>query len=354
MRKLLAVISLIGGLFGAAASIPAAAASAHPTYALGKAKACKAGFEKKTEFRLVSDRVKVKGKWKTLKVEQRYVACIWKTAAVLASTPVKTTGPTTTSATAPSSTSSTSTGAARAAIDPTYTQSVSNPLIVTFDYSAGESDGSSLPNGVLSFYWGASAQAQALACSINVGGSVTGGQGTVTLSTYGPETVTTTYVSGTSSATETDTVDIENPTPVTTSTTTTTLPAVVSTSLTVAIDNSNWGTGGATLTPTVTDSNRRTVSSGSVSYSIRFYFNGAGPSGRAPQIPAIVGSTTAACAINIVTSGSGGSTSYTVSSSTCSGGGSFTAGANATLITVQGTYSGSDPGSSTGEQQLNP
>jgi hypothetical protein len=63
-------------------------------------------------------------------------------------------------------------------LDPSFKQSPSNPLAVTYSFSASATewvDGSerptSLPAGFLNLY-----SDGLLACSINVGGSVTGGE----------------------------------------------------------------------------------------------------------------------------------------------------------------------------------
>jgi hypothetical protein len=219
----------------------AVAKPSHATYALGKAKHCRAHFVKKTE------RHKVKGKM------VRYIGCVY--VAPKAATPTTVPGSTTG---APVSSMSTHTGTSRAAIDPSYTQDPANPLKVTFSYSASETDGN-LPNGVLSLYWGPSTQSQTLACSINVGGATTGGQCTITFPAYGTEYVTTTYVSGTNSATQTDIEDIKNPNPVVTTTTTTTTLAP-STTTVLLVSSSTYSTGHRfVLTATVTDQNGATV-----------------------------------------------------------------------------------------------
>lgn len=244
-----------------------AAKSPHATYALGKAKHCRPDFVKRTE------RHKVKGK------ERRYIACIF-TAPQVATTsaPIATTsavpaaastvqGTATPSGSAVSSTSS-STGTARANIDPAYVQNSSNPLDVTFQYSASETDGN-LPNGVLSLYWGATAQSQTLACSINVGGSVAGGTCEVVFSAYGPEVVTVQYVSGTTSATQTDTENIQNPNPV--PTTTTLAPSsTVTESWTDVQSGPGTGYPVFTITAAVVDQNGNSValSSGQVTFEL--------------------------------------------------------------------------------------
>lgn len=97
-------------------------------------------------------------------------------------------------------------------IDPSFTQDPTNPLAVTYAYSASATEtingvsrvAASLPNGVLDFY-----SDGLLACSINVGGSVSGGLCPVTYKALGAHTVITTYISGTISATETATEQIK-------------------------------------------------------------------------------------------------------------------------------------------------
>lgn len=189
MKKQLAaaalVLSTLGGVATAAATTKPKATS-HATYAL-TAKACRVGFAKKTETH------KVKGHSK------RYVACVWKVSD-------------------------------HAAIDPSYTQNPSNPLDVTFSYSA---TGDPLATGVLELFWGPS-QSQTLACSMNVGGDVTGGTCEVVFPNYGPESITVEYLSGSTSATQTDTENIVDPNPVATSTTSTTSTTVATPTPTTA------------------------------------------------------------------------------------------------------------------------
>lgn len=111
-------------------------------------------------------------------------------------------------------------------LDPSFTQSPTNPLEVTYTYSAsatvGGSPDASLPAGVLEFF-----SDGLLACSENVGGATNTGTCVVTYSEYGAHTVNTVYDSGTSSATTgTQTEDIEAPAPPPPSVTTTTLQCV--------------------------------------------------------------------------------------------------------------------------------
>jgi hypothetical protein len=110
-------------------------------------------------------------------------------------------------------------------IDPSFVQSATNPLDVTYSYSASatteeaspalaraaDATPAELPEGVLDLYSDGS-----LACSINVGGPDTGGECPVTYRSTGTHTVVVTYISGSTTATETSTEQIE---PFTTTTT---------------------------------------------------------------------------------------------------------------------------------------
>ncbi len=95
-------------------------------------------------------------------------------------------------------------------IDPSFVQSPTNPYKVTYQYSASASEGSSgtpvasLPEGVLNLF-----SDGLLACSINVGGQVMGGECTVTYAKLGEHGVIVTYTSGTSNGTETYVEHIE-------------------------------------------------------------------------------------------------------------------------------------------------
>lgn len=123
-----------------------------------------------------------------------------------------------TSTTSPPSTTTTTTTAGAPAvalgitIDPSYTQDPTNPLKVTYSFSASATQTAngtttpdpSLPQGVLNFFSDGS-----LACSDNVGGSVDSGTCTVTYAAIGNHTVVTIYDSGTNSATETDVENIQ-------------------------------------------------------------------------------------------------------------------------------------------------
>lgn len=110
---------------------------------------------------------------------------------------------------------STSVGSPRANVDPSYTQSASNPLEVTWSYSASVSSGS-LPTGTLTLtVTEPNAVGSAGGCTMNVGGTVTGGNCTVTLPSFGNWEVTVTYAGGTSGSTYSDTEDIQPPAPAT-------------------------------------------------------------------------------------------------------------------------------------------
>lgn len=96
----------------------------------------------------------------------------------------------------------------RAVIDPTFTQNPSNPLQVTFTYSASITDGT-LPTGTLSLMVTAPGSVSSSGgCTMDVGGAVYQGTCTVTLPYYGEWQVTTTYAGGVSGATSTETVNI--------------------------------------------------------------------------------------------------------------------------------------------------
>lgn len=107
----------------------------------------------------------------------------------------------------------------QAHLDPSFVQSPTNPLAVTYSYSASATVTSApaaaatpaeLPEGVLDLYSDGS-----LACSINVGGPNTGGRCPVTYTATGAHTVVVTFESGPTTVTETSTETIE-PYPTTT------------------------------------------------------------------------------------------------------------------------------------------
>jgi hypothetical protein len=100
-------------------------------------------------------------------------------------------------------------------LDPSFTQSPTNLLEVTYSYSAsatiGGSPDSSLPDGVLEFF-----SDGLLECSEDVGGQIDGGTCEVTYTTYGAHTVNVIYDSGSESATtgnETETIEPPSPVP---------------------------------------------------------------------------------------------------------------------------------------------
>lgn len=107
----------------------------------------------------------------------------------------------------------------RAYLDPSFVQSSSDPLVVTYSYSASatatltgvSTSEPSLPAGILNLY-----SDGLLACSINAGGSITGGECPVTYKNTGIKNVVVTYSSGSTSTTATYSEDIE-PYPTTTS-----------------------------------------------------------------------------------------------------------------------------------------
>ena len=126
-------------------------------------------------------------------------------------------------------------------LDPSFVQNPTNPLDVTYSYSASatETEGgqttpdSSLPSGILDLYSDGS-----LACSMNVGGSITGGTCEVVYAATGQHLVTVEYFSGSEDVTDTETELVE---PYTTTTsissvgdpstgTTTDISAVITTS----------------------------------------------------------------------------------------------------------------------------
>jgi hypothetical protein len=103
----------------------------------------------------------------------------------------------------------------RVHLDPSFKQNPSNPLNVTYTYSASASV-ATLPAGILNLY-----SDGLLACSINVGGTATSGECPVTYTTTGAHKVVVTYGAGSSSTTETA---IEEINPFTTTTTMSVVP----------------------------------------------------------------------------------------------------------------------------------
>lgn len=150
-----------------------------------------------------------------------------------------------------------------ASVDPSFTQDPTDPLAVTYDYSASataSNDGLSLnlqaqdalPDGVLNFYSASTPGGpEQLYCSMNVGGDVSDGSCPITYGQTGTFAVTTEYIpSGTSAVTETDQETIG-------AFTTTTTVAVASISCSPWAGEIPPATAADcyTLTPTVTDQN---------------------------------------------------------------------------------------------------
>jgi hypothetical protein len=198
---------------GATGAVAASKTTNHATYAL-HAKHCRADFVKRTERHRVHGR------------EVRYVACVYVAPKRTASGP-STTAPSTSGTNAAVSEIGSGRATRRPSIDPAYVQDASNPLLVTWTYSAGVTDGT-LPLGTLSLtVYQHNAVAASGGCTINVGGFVTGGTCALTLPAYGNYDVTVNYAGSSSSVastSSTDTEDIENPNSSTPTTTTTTLP----------------------------------------------------------------------------------------------------------------------------------
>jgi PASTA domain len=109
-------------------------------------------------------------------------------------------------------------------VDPSFTQNPQNPLQVTYAYSGDATESvngvtvdlaaaGELPPGVLNFYASydqAAGSPEQLICSINVGGTVSGGSCTVTYSATGTYQVTTQYLpTGYTPVTETDEENIQ-------------------------------------------------------------------------------------------------------------------------------------------------
>lgn len=184
----------------------------HPHHASHHRLVCRAGFEKRTEYRHERRHHR--------RVRVRVVVCVRKPKPKHKPSPQQTTTP-------PSPDGSTTTTPAptiayQAHVDPTFVQSPTNPLAVSFSYSASATATSgtttvslsttgSLPLGVLQLdvQTAQGSGNEALACSMNVGGSVTGGTCPVVFPSSGNWTVTTTYiVSSTNSVSASETVDV--------------------------------------------------------------------------------------------------------------------------------------------------
>jgi hypothetical protein len=187
--------------------VPAVAQATTKQYVLThpKREHCRAHYVKKVE------RVKVREHGRTVKV--RETVCVY---VAPKKTPVKATTPVTPAPTpmtlAPGTPAPVPLVTLHAHLDPSFAQSPSNPLAVTYSYSASATEtingtpspNPNLPTGILNLY-----SDGLLKCSINVGGSTTGGECPVTYSATGKHTVITTYTSGTLSATETYVEQIE-------------------------------------------------------------------------------------------------------------------------------------------------
>ncbi len=170
------------------------------------------------------------------------------------------------------------------AVDPTFTQSPTDPLAVTFDYSASATSTrggvstdlaatGQLPGGVLNLF-GATAPGQpaGLLCSMNVGGSTTGSTCPVTYSAAGTYTITIEYLpAGTAPVTASEIVDVA--------------PYATSAALTLAPPASiDWLDGlpepGAytfTASATVTDQNGNTLSTAAGDLSFTVALTGMSP-----------------------------------------------------------------------------
>ncbi len=140
-------------------------------------------------------------------------------------------------------------------VDPRFRQNPTNPLVVTYSYSAGAStvingvslELSSLPGGTLSL----SANGNQI-CTMNVGGAVTGGTCVATFAAFGQESIVATYTTGSAdyaSATVSDDVEAFSTT-------------------TVAGIAGGGSLGGLVFYAAVTDSNGNAVTTGTASMTI--------------------------------------------------------------------------------------
>lgn len=183
MRRVLVGLIVLGS-FAITGTAGALTVQGHHAYVLANRHArCHVDYRKET--------IRVKGR--------RMVGCVFYRPAP--PVVVTTTSVTQTTNTAPTATPVTPpTPELAVELDPTFSQSPTNPLNVTFSYSASASvngqPASSLPNGVLEFFSDGQLQ-----CSANVGGSATGGSCLVGYSSFGQHLVNTIYDSGTNSAT---------------------------------------------------------------------------------------------------------------------------------------------------------
>lgn len=325
-RRLAFVLSLLisaAGLVIPATGATAGAASHVKSYPLDHARTCRAGFVKRTE--------------RHGKHGRRYVACV-EIPKAPAAVPVP----------------------VRAAIDPSFTQSSSDPLSVTFSYSASDVGATSLPDGVLTLTIQQTGAAGATStCTANVGGSVTGGSCTVELPSYGDWDLVVTYSGGSdvSATSATETVDVENPNPpaapapppateptgttgatstTSTTTTSTTVPTPLATT-TVLSMGATQPDGQYPFTATVTDANGP-VTSGTVTYTFLVAWDGGvRPNG---EVTAAVGQT---CDIGIA----GGHIGGQVESDDCTVSESGTGG-----LLIDASYSGSSTDASSYSNEL--
>ena len=207
------------------------AATASTFYVPKAHQACKPSYHRETvkvrELRRVVKHGKVS--WVTVRRHGKIVY-VKQTRCVLI--PPKTPAPTVT-APAPAPTAATATAPlpVRAGIDPAYTQDPTDPLRVTWDYSASAAV---LPLGTLALTVSEpNAVASSGGCVINVGGPTKGSSCTLELPHYGLWQVAVTFAGSSTNvtpSTSTDTEDIEP------------LPATVS---------YKWGTDRGTANPTV-------------------------------------------------------------------------------------------------------
>lgn len=179
----------------------------HATYALGKAKKCRTDFVKKTE------KHEVRGKG------VRYVACVYRAPTKKTVTPVINPAPVsapTSQTVTPTTVAPTPSYSYSSHVDPSFVQSPSNPMDVTYTFTADATETlgaaqfdtdqqGTLPGGILDLTSDGS-----LACSINVGGATDGGNCFVPYTSFGTHQVITEYFpNGTTPVTETDHPDIE-------------------------------------------------------------------------------------------------------------------------------------------------
>jgi hypothetical protein len=181
----------------ASLALAATAAAKTPRYYVPRAHhACKVHYRRETvKIRERKHGKLVRRHHKIVKVRQ--TRCVYVA-------PRKTTKPTTAPTLAAPS-------VVRAGIDPSYTQDASDNLKVTWDYSASATG--SLPDGTLSLIvQEPNKTGSSGGCTMNVGGTVTGGTCTQELPHYGAWNVTVAYNGASSTvapASQTETEDIE-------------------------------------------------------------------------------------------------------------------------------------------------